>query len=138
MTFSAPHRGWNLRSGYALPPSQPLCGKCLNPGRTPLIVRGNLFKRPEQLSCPDEAKIAAVSNNPDVAEEYCRSQQRFIVRKIVNDDNFIRCTLRGFKNSSNALVGKSEFIMHWNHYRHNRWAISVEGYYWKIRPNNPG
>src|SRR5271170_6724335 len=46
MKVSAPHRGWDLRSGYALPSSHPLCGKDSKPGRTPLIVRGNLSRRP--------------------------------------------------------------------------------------------
>ena len=38
----------DLRSGYALPPSQPLCGqKHLKPGRTTLIETRKLFRRPE-------------------------------------------------------------------------------------------
>src|ERR1700733_4646745 len=47
MKVSAPHRGLDLRSGYALPSSQPLCGRDSKPGRTPLIVRGNLSRQPE-------------------------------------------------------------------------------------------
>jgi hypothetical protein len=35
----------DLRSGYALPPSQPLCGtKHLKPGRTTLIETRKLFR----------------------------------------------------------------------------------------------
>src|ERR1700722_20790106 len=38
MKVSAPHRGWT---------SHPLCGRDSKPGRTPLIVRGNLSRQPE-------------------------------------------------------------------------------------------
>ena len=37
--------GVDLRSGYALPSSHPLCGRDSKPGRTPLIVRGNLSRQ---------------------------------------------------------------------------------------------
>src|SRR5271170_6278666 len=58
MKVSAPHRGWDLRSGYALPSSHPLCGKDSKPGRTPLIVRGNLSRRPGPALKRDEAMTA--------------------------------------------------------------------------------
>src|SRR5580692_6370038 len=47
MKVSAPHRGWT--SGRATPSLRPtpLCGRDSKPGRTPLIVRGNLSRQPE-------------------------------------------------------------------------------------------
>ena len=64
--------GLDLRSGYALPSSHPVCGRDSKPGRTPLIVRGNLSRQPEP-ALPSHSRRTAVS-----PERVSRSGQRRI------------------------------------------------------------